>query len=103
MQQAAALEAIVKDAQDQGWDEVTAVFLNQAMVVTTFEYLATVFGGPAVQDPDSGALWAALGMGYNSAIIVDRNGVMSTQFPGPKFPDDAAAIAAALLEALEQP
>lgn len=103
MQQAAALEDIVFDAQAQGWDDVIPVFLNQAQVVTTFQYLGGEFAGPAVQDPDDGSLWAAFGMGYNGAIIVDRDGVMTALFPSPTFPDDADAIAAALQEALEQP
>jgi len=103
VQQAAALEDIVAEAQAQGWDDVTAVFLNQAQNVTTFEYLSTEFGGPAVQDPDDGSLWASFGLGYNGAMIVDRDGVMTAIFPTPTFPDDTEAIAAALQEALEQP
>ncbi|MFH1529613.1 MAG: hypothetical protein ABIK09_02640 [Pseudomonadota bacterium] len=103
MQQAAALEDLVLEAQAQGWDDLTAVFLNQAQDVTTFDYLSTEFGGPAVQDPDDGSLWAAFGLGYNGAMIVDRDGVMTALFSTPSFPDDAEAISAALQEALEQP
>jgi hypothetical protein len=103
VQQAAALEDIVFEAQAQGWDDVAAVFLNQAQVVTTFQYLSSEFAGPAVQDPDDGSLWTGLGLGYNGAMIVDRDGEIAVIFPSPTFPDDAETIAAALQEVLEQP
>jgi len=103
VQQAAALEAIVLEFQAQGWDDVTAVFLNQAQVMTNFEYLATLFVGPVVQDDDDGSLWMGFGLGYNAAMVVDRDGVVTALFPSPKLPDEEAAIAAAVQEALDQP
>ena len=103
MQQAVALEDIVSDLKTQGWDDVGIVFLNQAQEETTFQYLSTEFEGPAVQDPDDGALWSAFGLGYNGAMVVDRDGVLTAHFPNPTFPDDTEAIAAAVQEALEQP
>ncbi len=103
MQQAAALEDIVTGLQAQGWDDVIAVFLNQAQVESTFLYLSSEFSGPAVQDPDDGSLWAEFGLEYNGAIIVDRDGVMTALFPSVAIPDDSDAITAALQEALEQP
>jgi hypothetical protein len=102
VQQAAALEDIVLNAQTQGWGDVTAVFLNQAQVESNFLYLSSEFAGPAVQDPDDGSLWTGFGIEYNGAMIVGRDGSVFAVFPSPKFPDDEASIAAALQEALEQ-
>ena len=102
MGQAASLEVIAAEAQALGLGEVEAVFLNQAQVVSTFEYLGSLFGGPAVQDPDDGGLWFGFGLGYNGAIVVDRDGKVFAQFASVTLPDDGEAITAALQEALEQ-
>jgi len=103
VQQAAALWGLVQDEKTKGWEELTMVFLNQATVVSTFEYLSQSFGGPAVQDADDGSLWGGFGVGYNGVLIVDREGALAANFSSQVYPDSLPLVQAALEEVLQQP
>jgi hypothetical protein len=42
---------------------------------------------PIVQDTDTGALWAALGVTAKGILVVDQNGVIVLYLPGGTFPN----------------